>query len=129
MAKRRERKSILIIEDQADIRNFAARVLNLEGYHVLQAEDGDDGLRLAGENQPALVLLDLRMPGRPGWAVLEEMKRSPQLVDVPVIVFSASADVHHREKAHTMGAADYLLKPLSAASLKEAVAHALGDKR
>jgi adenylate cyclase len=121
MAKTHETKTILIIEDEADARQFASRVLQLEGYCVLQAEDGDEGLRLARESQVALVLLDLRLPGDDGWAVLQQMKTEPALSAIPVIMFTASAGVSQRNKALSMGAADYLVKPLSAASLKGVV--------
>ena len=129
MAKRLKIKRVLIIEDEADIRSFASRVLELEGYRVLQAEDGDVGLRLVRESRTSLVLLDLRLPGDDGWAVLEQIKSEPELSAIPVIVFTASAGIREREKALGMGAADYLVKPLSAASLKEAVARILRGKR
>ncbi len=127
--KRHKKKTILVIEDEPKVRNFASRVLELEGYHVLQAEDGDTGLRLARESQVALVLLDLRLPGRDGWAVLEQIKSEPEFSAIPVIVFTASAGVSQRERALSMGAADYLVKPLSAASVKESVARILRQKR
>ncbi len=129
MARRREEKTILIIEDEADIRNFASRVLELEGYHILKAEDGEEGLRLAGESHIALVLLDLRLPRSDGWAVLEQMKSEPEFSAIPVVVFTASAGVPQRDRARSMGAADYLVKPLSAASLKDTVAHILSPER
>ena len=125
MPKKRETKTVLVIEDETDVRNFAARVLELEGYWALQAEDGDAGLRLARENQVAVVLLDLRLPGYDGWTVLEQMKREPELSAIPVIVFTASARITQRAKAIRMGAADYLIKPLSAARLRKAVARVL----
>ncbi len=125
MAKTHKSKTVLIIEDEAEIRNFAARVCELEGYDVLQAEDGDTGLRLARENQVALVLLDLRLPGRDGWVALAQMKSEPELSAIPVIVFTASARITQRDKAVHMGAADYLIKPISAAGLRKAIARAL----
>ena len=125
MPKKRETKTVLVIEDETDVRNFAARVLELEGYWALQAEDGDAGLRLARENQVAVVLLDLRLPGYDGWTVLEQMKMEPELSAIPVIVFTASARITQRAKAIRMGAADYLIKPLSAARLRKAVARVL----
>ena len=121
MAKIRETKTVLIIEDETEVRNFASRVLELEGYRVLQAEDGDTDLRLARENSVALVLLDLRLPKRSGWSVLMLMKSEPRLSVIPVLVFTASAAVSQREKVLKMGATDYLIKPLSATDLKEAV--------
>ncbi|HEX78244.1 MAG TPA: response regulator [Dehalococcoidia bacterium] len=125
MAKRRKAKTVLIIEDEAQVRTFASRVLELEGYQVLQAEDGDTGLKLARQSQVALVLLDLRLPGRDGWAVLTQMKSEPGLSAIPVVVFTASAAVVQRDKALSMGAVGYLVKPLSAARLRETVAQIL----
>ena len=128
MMRKGETKTVLIIEDEADVLNFASRVLELEGYHVLQAKDGDEGLGLARESQIALVLLDLRLPGHDGWAVLQQMKAEPALSAIPVVVFTASAGLPQRERALSMGAADYLVKPLSATNLNRAVASVLGRK-
>jgi adenylate cyclase len=125
MAKKGNRATILIIEDEDDIRTFASRVLELEGYRVLQAGDGDEGLRLARGNQVAMVLLDLRLPGRDGWAVLSQMKSDPELSSIPVVVFTASAGVPQQSRALAGGAADYLVKPLSATSLRESIARIL----
>ena len=124
-----DKKTILIIEDEAEVRNFASRVLELEGYRVLQAENGDIGLRLVRKSRVALVLLDLRLPGRDGWAVLEQLKDDPKLSSIPVVMFTASAALAQRDKALNMGAIDYLVKPLSAARLKEVVAHSLRQHR
>jgi adenylate cyclase len=129
MVKKGNRATILIIEDEDDIRTFASRVLELEGYRVLQAGDGDEGLRLARGNQVALVLLDLRLPGRDGWAVLSQMKDDPELSSIPVVVFTASAGVPQQSRALAGGAADYLVKPLSATSLREPIARILRQKR
>ena len=126
MAKSSERKTVLIIEDEADIRYFASRVLEFEGYCVLGAESGEEGLKLVRESQVSLVLLDLRLPGINGWAVLEQMKAEPELLTIPVIIFTASAAVPQQDRALSIGAVDYLVKPVSAASLKEAVARILG---
>jgi len=113
---------VLLIEDDADVRKFASLVLELEEYSVLQAENGEQGLELARRNECELVLLDLRLSGLNGWSVLKELKEDPNLSNIPVFVFSASADIVFREKAISLGAADYLLKPLSAAGLRDAVA-------
>jgi len=129
MVKKGSRATILIIEDEDDIRTFASRVLELEGYRMLQASDGDEGLRLARGNQVALVLLDLRLPGHDGWAVLSQMKGDPKLSSIPVVVFTASAAAQQRSQALAGGAADYLVKPLSATSLRESIARILRQKR
>ena len=112
---------ILIIEDEKDIRDFAARVLELEGYKVLQAVNGSEGLRMLRQYPVSLVLLDLRLPDYDGWTLLEELKGDPQLSMVPVVMFTASAAVSRRSQALAVGAVDYLVKPLSAARLKETV--------
>ena len=125
MAKQRSRELILVVEDEPDIRQLISRVLELEGHRVLRAEDGEEGLKIARANPITMLLLDLRMPGQDGWMVLKQMKSSPKLRDIPVIMLTASVGEDQQEKAFSMGAADYLVKPLSAASLKKAVARVL----
>jgi CheY-like chemotaxis protein len=102
MARKHRTETVLIIEDEADIRTFASRVLELEGYRILQAENGDTGLRLVRETQVALVLLDLQLPERNGWAVLAELKSDAALSAIPVIMFTASAAVAQRDRARTL---------------------------
>jgi DNA-binding response OmpR family regulator len=122
-------KTVLIIEDEADIRHFVARVLELEGYQVRQAGDGMIGLNLLRENHVSLVLLDLRLPGQDGWSVLRTIKQSPELATTPVIVLTAIAEPMQRKKTLRMGALKYLVKPLSASSLSRTVASVLNRKR
>lgn len=123
-------KSILVIEDEADIRRFAFRVLDLEGYNVLQAGSGEEGLRLArGTRGLSMVLLDLRLPDGDGWMVLAELKRDPELSMIPVLVFSVSSTQRQQSKALGMGASGYLVKPVGASNLRQAIAAAcLADK-
>ena len=120
---------ILIIEDEEDIRDFAARVLELEGYRVLQAVDGGEGMRMVRQYPVSMVLLDLRLPDCDGWALLEELKSDPHLSRVPVVMFTASAAESRRNQALAIGAVDYLVKPLSAARLKETVHSVLARER
>ncbi|HUV75053.1 MAG TPA: response regulator [Dehalococcoidales bacterium] len=129
MVKKRKIETILIIEDEAEVRNFASRVLELEGYHILQAKDSEMGVMLVKEVPVSLVLLDLRLPEHNGWEVLEQIKSEPELSEIPVIVFTASAEVSPRERAFEMGATDYLVKPLSAARLRETVARVLSREK
>jgi len=124
----RETNPILVIEDDPEIRRFISRVLELEGYSVLQTEDGDAGLRLTRQSQFALVLLDLKLPGRNGWDVLQDFKTDPALSAIPVIVITASAGVNQRNKALSLGALDYLIKPVSAAMLKKACSNVLRQR-
>lgn len=122
---------VLVIEDDPDILKFASRVLELEGYRVLRASDGDTGLDMIRKKRKeiSLVFLDLQLPGRDGWSVLQEMRAAVELSWIPVVILSASAAAPQRERALRMGASDYLVKPLDAASLKAAAAAALRGRR
>ena len=121
MARKREAKTVLIIEDEVDIQTFASRVLELEGYHVLKADDGERGMEIIREKPVSLVLLDLRLPGRDGWSILREIKRSPELSKIPVVVHTAIAETPQRRRTLRMGATTYLIKPLSAHSLSRTI--------
>jgi len=125
MTKKREAKTILVVEDEVDVQNFVSRVLELEGYHVFKAGEGDEAIKIVTENQVALVLLDLKLPGRDGWSVLLEMICKSALSAIPVVVLTASAGLPQRDKALSMGTAAYLTKPLSAARLRKTVARIL----
>jgi DNA-binding response OmpR family regulator len=125
MANKRKSKTVLIIEDEADIQNFVSRVLELEGYQTLQANDGEKGMEIIRENPVALVLLDLRLPGRDGWSILTEIRQDIELSKIPVIVITAVADAPQRKRTLHMGADKYLVKPLSAHSLAKNIASVL----
>jgi DNA-binding response OmpR family regulator len=121
MAKKHEAKTVLIIEDEVDIQTFACRVLELEGYRVLKASDGEMGMEIIRENRVDLVLLNLRLPGRDGWSILREMKHDTELSKIPVIVITAIANTLHRRRTLNMGANKYLIKPMSAHSLAKTI--------
>lgn len=118
-------KTILVVEDSEDIRKFACRVLDLEGYRVLQSGNGTEAMRLLQDTPVNLAIIDLLLPGHNGWAILEQVKSNPRLSGVKVIVFSALAELEQKEKALQKGAIDYLVKPLSANSLRNAAIRAL----
>jgi len=121
-------QTVLIIEDEGDIRHFIARVLELEGYQVLSAGDGPTGLDLLRDNAISLVLLDLRLPGMDGWTVLREIKRDEVLAATPVVVLTAIAEAIQRKKTLRMGALKYLVKPLSAGVLSQTIAEVLRQR-
>jgi DNA-binding response OmpR family regulator len=128
MEKKLKQKTVLIIEDEIDIRSFIARVLELEGYKVIEASDGTTGMLIIRENPISLVLLDLRLPGPDGWSILREIKRNPDLAKIPVVVLTAIAETIQRKKTLRMGASSYLVKPLSARSLSMTIADILQEK-
>jgi DNA-binding response OmpR family regulator len=121
MLKKHNGKKILIIEDDADIQNFISRVLELEGYQVDKASDGKTGMEIVRKNHIDLILLDLRLPGPDGWSILRTIKRDPEFSRIPVVVITAIAEATQRKKTLRMGAASYLVKPLSAHSLIETI--------
>jgi DNA-binding response OmpR family regulator len=127
-ARQGRAKVILIIEDEADIRNFVARVLELEGYQVLQAGDGKTGMEIIKENSIDLLLLDLRLPELDGWSILRQMKHKPEFSQIPVVVLTAIAESGQRRRTLRMGATQYLIKPLSANSLSKTIASILRRK-
>lgn len=106
---------ILVIDDEPGILRFIRRALESEGYAVLTAADGSEGLRLAAEHRPRLVILDLIMPGLSGTAVLAALLTDRP--DTQVLVLSAVGDVQARVRYLDAGTVDYLPKPFALAEL------------
>lgn len=121
--------TILVAEDDADIGNFVSRVLELENYQVVRADNGEEALELAKTGAVALILLDLRLPVVDGWSVLRQIRNDPALSSIPVVVFTASVGVLQRNRVSAMGAVDYLSKPVSASALVKTVAQVLLQDR
>ena len=110
---------VLIVEDERRIASFVARGLSREGYAVQAVADGDDALASAARQEPALVLLDVMLPGRDGIAVLRELiQLKPAL---PVMMLSARSDPETKVAALRAGAIDYVSKPFSFDELLERV--------
>ena len=129
MARKQTAKTVLIIEDEINIQNFLSRVLELEGYTVFQTLDGASGMEIINNDHVSLVLLDLRLPpGLDGWSVLRQIKRDPGLAAIPVVVLTAIAEAAQRRRTLRMGAASYLVKPVSARLLIQTVRDALKRK-
>ena len=103
------RARILVVDDDPHARELVQRNLAREGFDVRAAADGVAGVGLARSWRPDVILLDVMMPGRDGWAVLAELKADPSLADIPVIM---STMLENRELSFAMGAADYMRKPI-----------------
>lgn len=111
--------TVLIVDDEPDIREAVSELLSEEGYEVLGAADGDEALRKARACHPSLVLLDLMMPGMNGWEFRARQKGDPELATIPVVVVSALG------RAAGVDAVAYLEKPFELEALLSAVrAHA-----
>lgn len=113
---------ILVVEDDFDIRDTLAQILEAEGYIVSGAANGLEALELLrrdGAGAPALILLDLMMPVMNGWQFRAEQLQDPKLASIPVVVISADASVH--QKAASIEAAGFLKKPVQLDTLLETV--------
>lgn len=109
---------ILVIDDEAVVRDLMRRVFTKEGYEVILAASGEEGLRQAVELQPDAITLDVLMPGLGGWGTLAALKAKPETADIPVIMVTIVGDSN---MGFALGAADYLVKPVSRERLVEVV--------
>lgn len=101
---------VLVIDDDDASRETIEAFLQQDHYHVVSTNNGEDGLRLAAEYLPSVILLDVLMPGMDGWAVLHHLKSTPELADIPVIMSTILTD---RNMGYTLGASDYITKPVN----------------
>jgi len=101
--------AVLVIDDEPAARELMERFLTREGFRVVSAPGGEEGLRLARELRPHAITLDVMMPGLDGWAVLSALKADPALADIPVIMLTMVDD---RNLGYALGASDYLTKPV-----------------
>ncbi|RYD35903.1 MAG: response regulator transcription factor [Verrucomicrobiaceae bacterium] len=104
---------ILVVEDERDIADLIGFNLQRNGFEVLKAHDGIAGTEMALKERPALIILDLMLPGRDGYAVFRELRRDTRTVNTPVIMLTARAQTEDRIQGLEVGADDYLTKPFS----------------
>jgi CheY-like chemotaxis protein len=102
--------SILVIEDEPILRQLMVRELVGRGHVVHAAENGDEGWKLIRQLKPALILLDLLMPGMSGYDVLESLRAEPTLCTIPCIVLSNSGQIDDLDRAYSVGADQVLIK-------------------
>ena len=114
-------KTILLIEDDADVRENTAEILELANYRVLKAENGRRGVEMARKEQPDLVLCDIMMPELDGYGVLHLLGRDPATAEVPFIFLTAKAERSEVRKGMELGADDYLTKPFDESELLNAI--------
>jgi signal transduction histidine kinase/CheY-like chemotaxis protein/ligand-binding sensor domain-containing protein len=115
----RSQPTILVIDDDPNVRDLMEHSLSKDGYRVATAADGHRGLELARELKPAVVTLDVIMPGMDGWAVLTALKADPATADIPVIMLTILDD---KNMGFALGAADYFTKPIDWHRLSGALA-------
>jgi CheY-like chemotaxis protein len=103
---------ILLVEDNADNRMIYGTILRHFGHEVVEAETGEDGVRLARELLPGLVLMDVAMPGIDGWEATRILKADPSTARIPVLALTAHAMAEDRKRAEEAGCDAYLAKPV-----------------
>lgn len=105
-----DKKHILVIEDEVSFRDILTKELSKEGYEVITAVDGIEGLEKMRKDRPDLILLDIVMPRKDGFSVLEEMRSEDGLKDIPVVVLSNSGDIVELSRVKELGAKEILIK-------------------
>lgn len=122
-------QSVLVVDDSADIHQLVRARLRSEGVTLLHAHNAEQGLGLALQHLPDLMLLDLEMPGIDGMALCRQIMEDPTLSAIPVIFLTGTIDVATKVQAFELGAVDYVTKPFDAIELKARVRAALRTKR
>ncbi len=106
----RHDSSVLAIDDEPAVQKMLSRTLEKEGFTVYGAKSGEEGMKLARSLRPAVITLDILLPGMDGWSVLASLKSDPELATIPVVVLTIE---DKRNLGFTLGAADYLIKPVN----------------
>jgi CheY-like chemotaxis protein/nitrogen-specific signal transduction histidine kinase len=124
IAEGTEEPIILVVDDDATVRELVERHLERAGFAVVTARGGQEGLRLVRELRPAAVTLDINMPDLDGWTVLAAIKGDPALASIPVVLMSI---IDQKNRGYALGAADYLVKPVDRTKLVETVTGICGS--
>jgi GAF domain-containing protein/DNA-binding response OmpR family regulator/anti-sigma regulatory factor (Ser/Thr protein kinase) len=117
--------TVLVIDDEATVRDLMQRFLSKEGFRVVAAASGEEGVRWARELRPDAITLDVMMPGMDGWAVLSALKADPEVAGIPVIMLTIVDD---RNLGYALGASDYLTKPIDRERLATMLKHHRRDR-
>ncbi|HYP18141.1 MAG TPA: response regulator [Opitutus sp.] len=112
---------ILLIEDEPTMRKNMLRMLSLEGYDTVGAEDGEAGLAAVRAQRPDIVLCDVMMPKLDGFGVLAAVRRDPELRQIPFVFLTARGETCDVRTGMNLGADDYLVKPVDAGDLLAAI--------
>jgi len=104
---------ILIIEDNEKNRKLCRDVLQVKGYKTIESETAEEGLRFAVEQSPALILMDIQLPGMDGITALKQLRADPKTKDIRIIAITASAMTHNRTTMLAEGFDGYQTKPIS----------------
>src|SRR4030095_4389892 len=114
-------KSVLVIDDNADIRENTAEILDLAGYKTFTAENGKRGVEIAMKEKPSLIVCDIMMPELDGYGVLHLLRKNPATENIPFIFLTAKTERGDFRKGMEMGADDYITKPFDDIELLNAI--------
>jgi two-component system cell cycle response regulator DivK len=120
------RKTVLVVEDQEFNRDLLVQILE-DGYSVLVADNGSEGVAAAERERPDLILMDFGMPVMDGWEATRRIKADPGLRHIPVIAITSHAMVGDEQKARDAGCDDYMAKPIHEDELLAKIRQFLGD--
>src|SRR5258707_6556899 len=104
---------ILIIEDNEKNRKLVRDVLQVKGYTTIESETAEEGIKLALDKSPALILMDIQLPGIDGITALKQLRAEPKTRNIPIIAITASAMTHNRQTMMAEGFDGYQTKPIS----------------
>jgi two-component system cell cycle response regulator DivK len=121
METEKNEKTLLLVEDTEDNRFMLRRLLEMEGYRVVEARNGEEAVKVAQNEKPALILMDLSLPVIDGLAATKRIRRIPELEDVPIIAVSAHESADFQEKALAAGCNSYITKPIDFAELENLI--------
>ena len=121
MSPERIRKRILVVDDSKDILQVVSRRLDSWGYEAVTASSGEEGVQLAEQQLPDLILLDIMMPKMKGRDVCARLKANSSTARIPIIFLTALGLADHVKAGMNLGAEDYIVKPFEPAELKERI--------
>jgi len=124
-----DRPVILVVDDDVDLSGIIRLILTSAGFDTHVANSGQEALDWLTANRPDLVLLDLMMPDINGFTILRKMRANEPTKQLPVVVLTAKADQETRDETRSMGADEFLTKPINANSLIDHVKRALAGRK
>jgi two-component system, cell cycle response regulator DivK len=116
--------TVLVVEDEANIRLFVALNLKARGYEVLPVDNAEEGLQQLRTHAPEALVLDIKLPGMSGWSMLEQIDQDPTLPKIPVIIMTASSVINQPEEVSYAHIIEKLSKPVSVDELLRAIGKA-----
>jgi two-component system OmpR family response regulator len=122
-------KTVIVVEDERNIIEAISFILSRDGWDVKTHSNGHDAVEAVRARAPDLVILDVMLPGKSGFDILQDMRKDDELSTIPVLMLTARGQERDREMAERAGADRYMTKPFSNAEVLEAVRDLVGDER